>query len=245
MSRLYFAYGSNMSETTLRERGIEAERAGIGFLPGYRLAFTLPSRRWTGRAADILETPLTGVWGVLWRLTDAAAFDTYEANYDRVVVSVSRHDGDPGDRWAPNVRTDVLTYTVRVANRSAIEAAPAPAYAQRMLDGAEAARLPGYYLAFLRASTDERSFAGDLILVDAPDGTSRGLRPLVRINRADKRFAGASGVLVTNGRSTPVEVETAGDVPPGLAHVDRRLRNAAGIGGPVSPGWRGRIDPPE
>ncbi|MGD2051928.1 MAG: gamma-glutamylcyclotransferase family protein, partial [Acidimicrobiia bacterium] len=160
MSRLYFAYGSNMSETTLRERGIEAERAGIGLLRGYRLAFTLPSRRWTGRAADILATPQTGVWGVVWRIAEATVLDAYEANYDRIVTAVTRYGRSRSDGWAPDGRSEVWTYAVRVARKSATEAPPAPAYAQRMREGAEAARLPRHYLAFLRATTEARSLNG-------------------------------------------------------------------------------------
>ncbi len=52
MSQLYFAFGSNMSLSTLRDRGVDANPAGSALLENHRLAFTLPSERWTGRAAD-------------------------------------------------------------------------------------------------------------------------------------------------------------------------------------------------
>jgi hypothetical protein len=144
---LYFAYGSNMSPTTMSERVRGATAVGSALLRHHRLAFTLPSRRWTGHAADILPTRDAAVWGVLWKLPDPAALDAYEKRYDRAEVDVlrfheARSEGSP---------SRAFTYTVKPEHRADDESPPAAAYLARMIDGAQAGELPANYLEFLRS----------------------------------------------------------------------------------------------
>lgn len=146
MSQLYFAFGSNMSSATLRERGVYAEAAGPALLRDHRLAFTLPSVRWTGRAADVLPAEGDEVWGVLWDLSDPNALDPYERRYNRVEFDVVRQTGaQPG-----GIRR-VFAYTVKPELRAIDEALPAPAYLGRMIDGAMEAGVPAHYTDFLRS----------------------------------------------------------------------------------------------
>jgi hypothetical protein len=135
-----------MSPTTMRDRVRGATAAGSALLRHHRLAFTLPSLRWTGHAADILPAPGSRVWGVLWKLPDPAALDAFEKRYDRAEVELLRFDGDHSE----GVPSRAFTYTVKPEHR-ADEALPAAAYLERMIDGAHAGRLPAYYVEFLRS----------------------------------------------------------------------------------------------
>ncbi|MDJ0665218.1 MAG: gamma-glutamylcyclotransferase family protein [Acidimicrobiia bacterium] len=146
MSQLYFAFGSNMSSATLRERGVAAEMAGPALLRDHRLAFTLPSIRWTGRAADVLPAPGQEVWGVLWNLSDSNALDPFERRYHRVEFTVEQN----GNGHAGPARR-ALGYIVRPELRAPDEAPPAPAYLRRMVEGATEAGLPHAYVDFLRS----------------------------------------------------------------------------------------------
>ena len=154
MTQLYFAFGSNMSSVTLHDRGVDAKSAGAALLENHRLSFTLPSKRWTGRAADIRPAPGGGVWGVLWELAEPHALDPYELRYDRQEVDVLQF---PSDRSSLSKRA--FTYTVKPEHRAADEAPPADEYLSRMIEGAIDAGLPAYYTDFLRnfASTEPSS----------------------------------------------------------------------------------------
>lgn len=147
MSQLYFAYGSNMSQGTLCERGIDAELAGPARLKNHRLAFTLPSIRWTGHAADVLPAAGSEVWGVLWELADPNALDPFERRYHRVEFDVERTAA--GRAGIPQ---RVFSYKVRSELRAAEEAPPASAYLRRMIEGATEAGLPAHYVGFLRSA---------------------------------------------------------------------------------------------
>ena len=139
----YFAFGSNMARTTLDERSVRAGRVGAAYVAEHRLAFTLPSQRWTGHAADMLPDRNHRTWGVLWQLEDPHALDPYETRYDRVPITVTL-SGEGSSR-----PTTAFTYTVKPELRAVWEDSPAPAYLDRMLVGAAEAGLPAAYVEFL------------------------------------------------------------------------------------------------
>ena len=146
MSQLYFAFGSNMSLSTLRDRGVHANRAGAALLRDHRLAFTLPSERWTGRAADMVPEPGAGVWGDLWEMAEPAALDPFELRYNRSEVEVLQFpSGKAG------LARRAFTYMVKPEHRAADEAPPSVEYLRRMVEGAIDAGLPSYYTDFLRS----------------------------------------------------------------------------------------------
>lgn len=144
----YFAYGSNMAAVVLCSR-VAAVPVGRAMLRGYRLAFTLPSQRWGGRAADIVPAGGAEVWGRLWVVGDDGieVLDRFEAAYRRIVVGVERVDGDA--RPAP---LDALTYVVRDERRAPDEGAPAAAYRRHLVAGGEECGLPANYLRVLRGA---------------------------------------------------------------------------------------------
>lgn len=140
---IYFAYGSNMSSTVMAERCASARSLGPGKLGGHRLAFTLPSTRWGGFAADLVIDAPSSVWGVLWDVDNEAlaVLDGYEARYDRCVIAVSTGPAT----------TKAMTYRVKAENRQRRAGNPAPEYLQHMLDGAAEHGLPLSYVGRLLA----------------------------------------------------------------------------------------------
>ena len=142
---LYFAFGSNMAAATLAERQVVARLVGPAYAADHRLAFTLVSQRWTGRAADLLPQTGDRTWGVVWDLADPHALDPFERRYDRVPITVTRSNGDLGSEH----NVDAFTYTVKAQHRDRTDALPAPAYLERMVAGARDAGIPRSYLRFL------------------------------------------------------------------------------------------------
>lgn len=146
---LYFAYGSNMSPRQMASRCPGALPLGPALLPGYRLAFDLPSRFWGGWVADVRPDPRGTVWGVLWRLRPEhwAILDDYEdvdeRRYERVTLVVERPDGE---------RCAAQLYRV-VTPRG--EGLPSRDYLDTLLEGAKAHGLPPAYVATLEALREE------------------------------------------------------------------------------------------
>lgn len=136
-----------MSPATIRERVVGATPAGTALRRHHQLAFTLPSKRWTGRAADVLRAAGSGVWGVLWELPDWGAPDEFEKRYNRSEFDVLRFGH--GDQTGTPARA--FTYTVKPEHRSPDEAPPAPAYLERMVQGAQHGDLPSDYIGFLKS----------------------------------------------------------------------------------------------
>ncbi len=131
-----------MARTTLDERGVRASLVGAAFVSDMRLAFTLPSLRWTGYAADLVAAPGERAWGVLWDLENPQSLDEFERRYNRRTLTARTDNGSIS-------RHRTYKYTVKSAHRAAEEGTPAPEYLQRMLDGARDAGLPGSYAQFL------------------------------------------------------------------------------------------------
>ncbi|HZG56089.1 gamma-glutamylcyclotransferase [Paenibacillus sp.] len=133
-SRLYFAYGSCMSEASFGETARRYERIGPALLPGYRVAFTKHSGKWNGAVADIVPTTAEDAMeGVLYVLPDdqLEALDAREgANLTPPVYR----------RKEVSVVVDGLTlpaFTYEVVEKLAEERAPSDAYAQTILEGAK------------------------------------------------------------------------------------------------------------
>jgi hypothetical protein len=68
---LYFAYGSNMDWSQMKERCPFAQFVCRAKLPLHRLAFTLRSCRRRCGVADILRDETKDVWGVVYELPDS------------------------------------------------------------------------------------------------------------------------------------------------------------------------------
>ena len=139
MTRLYFAYGSNLDREQLRERCPSSRGRFRARLRDHRLDFTYYSSRWTGGAADVVPHSGEEVWGAVYELhdDDFNRLDRFERGYDRVVLTVEDEQGE---------LQRVVSYTVR----EKYSFRPTRVYVQKMLRWGEHWELPTDYLARLR-----------------------------------------------------------------------------------------------
>ncbi|MBI2392799.1 MAG: gamma-glutamylcyclotransferase [Deltaproteobacteria bacterium] len=96
---LYFAYGSNLDRTQMRQRCRDAAPAGPATLKGYRIGFAGSSASWEGSAvATLLPARGALVSGFLYEVSPESieVLDRYEGHprfYVRCRVSVSDERG--------------------------------------------------------------------------------------------------------------------------------------------------------
>jgi gamma-glutamylcyclotransferase len=150
---LYFAYGSNLDEARMHIHCPSARLVSTARLDGYRLAFSIESKRsWLGGVGDIVVAPPgEAVWGALW-VIDAAESRELDAQegvfrdppaYRRITVEVTTPAGD-----------QVRCRTYQVVAPEPDGFLPSPAYRETILRGARAIGLPADYVARLAAIED-------------------------------------------------------------------------------------------
>ena len=132
MKSAYFAYGSNMSLSRLRDRVPQIEPLGRACLIDWQLCFDKPSRDGSAKA-NIRRRAQKVVWGVLWEIEeqDWAILDRFEPGYERVACPV-----------APDLELptrDAFTY---VYPGPICQELPFGWYLDHLLDGARAYDLP-------------------------------------------------------------------------------------------------------
>lgn len=140
---LYFAYGANMDEETLAERGVQYSRVCTGKVRHVRLAFCKPGDDGTGKA-DLQDQKGSVVEGVVYEVPEVslANLDVYEGvergHYRRqaVVVQTSRGELECVAYRAAKFRTGLK---------------PSPSYLRAITRGAEAHRLSVDYVTFLKS----------------------------------------------------------------------------------------------
>ena len=91
--KLYFAYGSNMSDSQMNDRCPDNKKMGVAILPGYRWIIS------TRGLANVVKAQESEVEGILWEIspTDENNLDKFEGvaggSYGRFEVAV-KHDGE-------------------------------------------------------------------------------------------------------------------------------------------------------
>ena len=154
---LYFAYGSNMDSTQMKQRCPLAKFVCRAKLPAHRLAFTLMSARRDCGVADVVPDQAKAVWGVVYELPDNEL-----KNLDK------DEDFSPGRPDPQNEYTRENHYVWREgdAKRSLLVAIyrghpqpnpPLPNcdYKNLIVAGARHWQLPGYYIQELEAIQTE------------------------------------------------------------------------------------------
>lgn len=149
----YFAYGSNLDSAAMAERCPSYITLGPACLDGYELAFTRRSRRSGTGVADIVPSPGSEVWGVVYEI-DERCLDLLDRKeglgwaYDRIEVPVRLKD-DGAIHHAQ-------TYTVVTKERSPV--APSSAYLDGLISAARLGGLPDAYVTKLSAFKDGAAF---------------------------------------------------------------------------------------
>ena len=139
---LYFAYGHNMDEDVLRERGIAFSVVAKGKARNVRLVFHKPASDGTGMA-DLQDTRGSEVEGVVFEVPEEslARLDFYEevdkGHYRRGTITVQTSRGE-------------LSCEVYRAAKFRHGLKPSPAYLATLVRGAQAHRLSQEYLDFLQ-----------------------------------------------------------------------------------------------
>jgi len=134
-SHLYFAYGSNLSPTQMKDRCAGATRYGIGVINDWE--FRIGHRG----VATIISSPGAQAWGGLWNVTadHIAALDEFEGVghgiYERKLVEV--HVGGES--------VEAIVYIEPFE----CDGTPRSGYLERILDGAHWFQLPDSYIANL------------------------------------------------------------------------------------------------
>lgn len=112
----YFAFGSNLDETQIKERCPESELFGVAVLKNYRLDFTIYSKKRLCGCADIIKDEGNEVWGLIFVLSekDLQQLDIFEGTpnyYRRIKVDVIDGAGK-----------SIEVYTYEVANKLPFQA---------------------------------------------------------------------------------------------------------------------------
>jgi gamma-glutamylcyclotransferase (GGCT)/AIG2-like uncharacterized protein YtfP len=144
---LYFAYGHNMDEEILRERGIAFTTLGRGKARNVRLVFHKPASNGTGMA-DLQDTRGNEVEGVVFEVSEEnlARLDFYEqvdkGHYRRGTITVQTARGE-------------LPCEVYRAAKFRNGLKPSPEYLAMLIRGAEQHHLSPEYLTFLKSHVTE------------------------------------------------------------------------------------------
>ena len=85
---IYFAYGSNLDYEQMRARLGDAEIVGVGYLPGYSLAFNKRGWDGTAKANLVASSKIHKAWGVFYKITQRQieTMSRYEGGYSKVWV---------------------------------------------------------------------------------------------------------------------------------------------------------------
>jgi cation transport regulator ChaC len=139
---LYFAYGSNMDEETLADKGVEFKTLGRGKVPDVRLVFHVPDKNGTGKA-DLQDQKGSATEGVVYDIPEAgmALLESLEAGhgyYRRQALMVQTSKGE----------LECLVYR---ATKFRAGLKPSPGYLQTIIRGAEAHLLSPEYISFLKS----------------------------------------------------------------------------------------------
>ena len=149
MTMLYFAYASNMNWDQMRERCPSARFEFVAKAKGYQLAFTRFSEKRQCGVADIVESPGSEVWGVVFVIPENE-FDELDKSegyrqgrdraknaYDRCQFEVVLQD----DSASP-----ITVWTYFVVNKLKSPPKPSAEYRTTFLNGARHWRLPAHYI---------------------------------------------------------------------------------------------------
>ncbi len=249
--RYYFAYGSNMVQTTLRSRVPSARFLGVALLRDHRLAFTRRSLRWNAGVADIVEYEGLSLYGALYeadveQLSELDSKEGVPHAYNRKYIDVR-----VGGREFPAMTYCVTGYAEEWLAKTRSELSPSDDYFAEVLRGAAECGLPPDYIAFLKnikKQFDAGTRNKGLFLTQTYDRNRSSGDPLIRLNTCDGRQVGARDgrlgvVLMADEQIMLGKLDVTDSVKKGKCEVDQALRVGAEIGGRHQYGYRVSVRP--
>ena len=137
----YFAYGSNMNWTQMKQRCPSTRFVTVAHLKDRRFAITRRSRRRLCGTADVVPEAGSEVWGILYEIDDCelSVLDGFEDGYGREKMAVvpGGDGGRPVEAW------------VYIAEKEDCPPLPNALYKKLILEGARAWELPQAYINML------------------------------------------------------------------------------------------------
>ena len=146
----YFAYGSNMDETQMKNRCPRAQLIGKAELRNYVLAFTIYSPKRKCGCADIVPDTLQSVWGLLYNVTpkDLESLDFHEGtpvHYRRISIAV-----------VDESKTEKTAETYEVVSKASTFQKPSRDYLKKLTSAAKKFSFPDAYQLFLESIPTRR-----------------------------------------------------------------------------------------
>jgi gamma-glutamylcyclotransferase (GGCT)/AIG2-like uncharacterized protein YtfP len=140
VSRIYFAYGSNMKTNRMTKRVPSAKPVGYAKLIGKKLAFNKISTDGSGKT-NIVDSENSVVLGVLLEVDekDITKLDDIEKGYENQGITVIGTDGQ---------QLQAFTYVSTQTNDGL---KPYDWYLKFLVEGAEENKLPKDYVDYLRS----------------------------------------------------------------------------------------------
>lgn len=143
----YFAYGSNMKESRLRERKVQPSEHKIGYIDHYTFRYNKIGSDKTGKG-NIVSYKKSRVWGVFFRISIQDyrhLHETYEKGYDPVDV-----EGTSGQESIQAKSFVALPEHVNDSMR------PSSGYHEIVIAGAREKELPEEYIMTLEKEIIEK-----------------------------------------------------------------------------------------
>jgi len=141
MAMYYFAYGSNMKHTQMRERCPDSQFIKAVYLKNAEFRYDGQSKKWDNKAvANIVSADGQKVWGGLFEVSDndLAELDSplcegFPKSYGKKIVQVNDAEGKVYDAWV----------YFRIGE---IKGEPSGRYRNVILEGANNCNLPEDYI---------------------------------------------------------------------------------------------------
>lgn len=148
---LTFAYGSNMDFDQMRERCPSAQFICVAVLKDHRLAFTRRSTRRNCGVSDVVPTPDSVVWGVVYEITeyDLAVLDVKEGYRPTRLAKDNPYNRRNGTVFQNGDETKSLNVEIYFAVPQPNPPLPNQEYKDLIVNGARFWNLPAYYIAEL------------------------------------------------------------------------------------------------
>lgn len=142
----YFAYGSNLKESRLRDRDVRILDHKIGYIEDYAFRYNKIGVDDTGKG-NIINEEGSRVWGVFFKIPEEDyrhLHEAHEVGYRQIEV-----EGTSGEKRVKAKSFVALPENIDNAMT------PHPEYHNIVLKGAEEKKLPEDYIRFLKHSNDK------------------------------------------------------------------------------------------